>query len=553
MKGSEILIKALEAEGVDTIFGYPGGAIMPVYDALYDSNLKHILVRHEQSAALAADAYSRVTGKVGVCLATSGPGATNLITGIANAFMDSIPMVAITGQVPTGMIGSDAFQEVDMFGISLPVVKHSFLVRHVEELADTIARAFKIARSGRPGPVLVDLPKDVSIAVFEQAEFKGKQIEPMPRPEAKQLAVARSMIQESQKPLVYAGGGVRIADATDELRSFVEKCGIPCVTTLHGIGSIPGDHELCLGMLGMHGTKHANMAVQECDLLIAVGARFDDRVTGKLAEFAPHARVVHLDGDPFEVSKLRSADCGVIGDIKTALNFLHTQPLIEEWVETCKSRKQQYAFQYDAPGQSVYAPGFIKQVSDRAQAAEQRTIVTCDVGQHQMWVAQHFTFDMPNNHLTSGGLGTMGYGLPAGIGAQLANPEARVIVMSGDGSFMMNIQELATLKRYNIPVKIVLFNNQTLGMVRQWQELFFEKRYSETNLSDNPDFAKVAEAFGIPSMTVQTRDEVEGAIDRIMTDDGPLLVHVLIDPAANVWPLVPPGKNNSEMLEEATV
>ncbi len=553
MKGSEILIKALEAEGVDTIFGYPGGAIMPVYDALYDSNLKHILVRHEQSAALAADAYARVTGKVGVCLATSGPGATNLITGIANAFMDSIPMVAITGQVPQGMIGSDAFQEVDMFGISLPVVKHSFLVRHVEELADTVARAFKIARSGRPGPVLIDLPKDVSIAVFEQGEFRGKQIDPMHRPEAKQLATARAMIQESQKPLVYAGGGVRIADATDELRSFVEKCGIPCVTTLHGIGSIPGDHELCLGMLGMHGTKHANMAVQECDLLIAVGARFDDRVTGKLAEFAPHARVVHLDGDPFEVSKLRSADCGVIGDIKVALNFLHTKPLIDEWVENCKARKEQYAFRYDAPGESIYAPGFIKQVSDRAKETEQRTIVTCDVGQHQMWVAQHFTFDMPSNHLTSGGLGTMGYGLPAGIGAQLANTEARVIVMSGDGSFMMNIQELATLKRYNIPVKIVLFDNQTLGMVRQWQELFFEKRYSETNLSDNPDFAKVAEAFGIPSITVQTRDQVDGAIDRIMSEDGPLLVHVLIDPAANVWPLVPPGKNNSEMLEGATV
>lgn len=553
MKGSEILIKALEAEGVDTIFGYPGGAIMPVYDALYDSNLKHILVRHEQSAALAADAYARVTGKVGVCLATSGPGATNLITGIANAFMDSIPMVAITGQVPTGMIGSDAFQEVDIFGISLPVVKHSFLVRSVEELADTVARAFKIARSGRPGPVLIDLPKDVSIAVFEPKEFRGMQQDPMHRPEAKQLATARSMIQESEKPLVYAGGGVRIADATDELRSFVENCGIPCVTTLHGIGSIPGDHELCLGMLGMHGTKHANMAVQECDLLIAVGARFDDRVTGKLAEFAPHARIVHLDGDPFEVSKLRSADCGVIGDIKTALNFLHTKPMIEPWVKTCMERKEQYAFRYDAPGESIYAPGFIKEVSNKAKASEQRTIITCDVGQHQMWVAQHFTFDMPSNHLTSGGLGTMGYGLPAGIGAQLANPEARVIVMSGDGSFMMNIQELATLKRYNIPVKIVLFDNQTLGMVRQWQELFFEKRYSETNLADNPDFAKVAEAFGIPALTVKTRDEVEDAVNRVMSDDGPLLVHVLIDPAANVWPLVPPGKNNSEMLEEATV
>lgn len=553
MKGCEILIKALEAEGVDTIFGYPGGAIMPVYDALYDSRLKHVLVRHEQSAALAADAYARVTGKVGVCLSTSGPGATNLVTGIANAFMDSVPMVAITGQVASSFIGTDAFQEVDIFGISMPIVKHSFLVRRVEDLADTVAKAFKIARSGRPGPVLIDLPKDVSVADLESPMFNGNQLEPMPRPEAKQLATARAMIQESKKPLVYAGGGVRIAGATDELRAFVESCGIPCVTTLHGIGAIPGNHELCLGMLGMHGTKHANMAVQECDLLIAVGARFDDRVTGKLAEFAPHARVVHLDGDPFEVSKLRSADCGIVGDIKVSLNFLHVEPLCQEWVETCKARKQEYAFRYDAPGDSVYAPGFIKQVSDRARASGRNTIVSCDVGQHQMWVAQHYTFDMPNDHLTSGGLGTMGYGLPAAIGAQLANPEARVISMSGDGSFMMNIQELATLKRYNIPVKIVLFDNQALGMVRQWQELFFSKRYSEVDLSDNPDFAKVAEAFGIPAFRVEKRSEVEGAIDRLMTEDGPLLAHVLIDQAANVWPLVPPGKNNSEMLEEATV
>jgi len=551
MKGSEILIRALEAEGVDTIFGYPGGAIMPVYDALYDSQLKHVLVRHEQSAALAADAYARVTGKVGVCLSTSGPGATNLVTGIANAYLDSVPMVAITGQVAAPFIGTDAFQEVDIFGISMPIVKHSFLVRRVEDLAETIAKAFKIARSGRPGPVLVDLPKDVQNAVLENPVFNGQQVEPMHRPEAKQLATARAMIQDAKKPLVYAGGGVRIAEATEELRAFVEACGIPCVTTLHGIGSIPVTHELCLGMLGMHGTRAANMAVQECDLLIAVGARFDDRVTGKLAEFAPNARVVHMDGDPFEVSKLRSADCGIVGDIKVSLNFLHSEPEVDEWVATCKARKEEFAFTYNAPGDLVYAPGFIKQVSDRSK--DGRTVVSCDVGQHQMWVAQHFQFEMPNNHLTSGGLGTMGYGLPAAIGAQLADPDARVIAISGDGSFMMNIQELATVKRYNLPVKIVLFDNQALGMVRQWQELFFEKRYSEVDLSDNPDFAKVAEAFGIPSFRVEKRDEVDGAIDRLLNEKGPLLVHVLIDPAANVWPLVPPGKNNSEMLEEATV
>lgn len=552
MKGSEILIKALEAEGVDTIFGYPGGAIMPVYDALYDSQLKHILVRHEQAAALAADAYARVTGKVGVCLSTSGPGATNLITGIANAFLDSVPMVAITGQVASPFIGTDAFQEVDMFGISMPVVKHSFLVRRIEDLAGTVAKAFKIARSGRPGPVLIDLPKDITIAELSNPEFNGNQIEPMPRPEAKQLAAARAMIQESKKPLVYAGGGVRIAGATEELRAFVDAIGAPCVTTLHGIGSIPADHELCLGMLGMHGTRAANMAVQECDLLIAVGARFDDRVTGKLAEFAPHARVVHLDGDPAEVSKLRAADCGIVGDIKVSLNFLHSEIEIDEWVSTCKERKDNFQFTYDAPGELVYAPGFLKELSDRSREAG-TAIVSCDVGQHQMWVAQHVTFDMPNNHLTSGGLGTMGFGLPAAIGAQMANPDARVICVSGDGSFMMNIQELATIKRYNLPIKVVLFDNSALGMVRQWQELFFEKRYSEVDLSDNPDFAKVAEAFGIPSFRVEKRSEVKDAIDRLLTEEGPLFAHVLIDTAANVWPLVPPGKNNSEMLEEAPV
>lgn len=552
MKGSEILIKALEAEGVDTIFGYPGGAIMPVYDALYDSQLKHILVRHEQAAALAADAYARVTGKVGVCLSTSGPGATNLITGIANAFLDSVPMVAITGQVASPFIGTDAFQEVDMFGISMPVVKHSFLVRRIEDLALTVAKAFKIARSGRPGPVLIDLPKDITIAELSNPEFNGNQIEPMPRPEAKQLAAARAMIQESKKPLVYAGGGVRIAGATEELRAFVDAIGAPCVTTLHGIGSIPADHELCLGMLGMHGTRAANMAVQECDLLIAVGARFDDRVTGKLAEFAPHARVVHLDGDPAEVSKLRAADCGIVGDIKVSLNFLHSEIEIDEWVSTCKERKANFQFTYDAPGELVYAPGFLKELSDRSRE-DGTTIVSCDVGQHQMWVAQHVTFDMPNNHLTSGGLGTMGFGLPASIGAQMANPDARVICVSGDGSFMMNIQELATIKRYNLPIKVVLFDNSALGMVRQWQELFFEKRYSEVDLSDNPDFAKVADAFGIPSFRVEKRSEVKDAIDRLLLEEGPLFAHVLIDTAANVWPLVPPGKNNSEMLEEATV
>lgn len=552
MRGAEILLKALEAESVDTIFGYPGGAIMPVYDALHSSNLKHILVRHEQSAALAADAYARATGRVGVCLSTSGPGATNLVTGIANAYMDSVPIVCITGQVASPLMGTDAFQEVDIFGISMPVVKHSYIVGTTESLAEVVSEAFEIARSGRPGPVLIDIPKDVMLNDIPAPDFVGSEEELLPRAEARQLSVARDMIASSQRPLIYAGGGVRMARATEELRALVDATGIPVVTTLHGIGAVSGYHPLNLGMLGMHGTKAANLCVQDCDLLIAIGARFDDRVTGKLAEFAPHARVVHLDGDPCEVSKLRSADCPVVGDIKVSMNFLHVKPIAAsfgDWVGLCMDRKVEHAFRYDPPGDFIYAPALIKGLSDRQLEMGEDMYVTCDVGQHQMWVAQHFKFGAPHKHLTSGGLGTMGYGLPAAIGVALAHPNARVVCMSGDGSFMMNVQELATINRYKLPVKIVLFDNQALGMVRQWQELFFEKRYSEVDLSDNPDFVKVAEAFGIPAIRVESRSAVHAAVERIMHDDGPLLAHVIIDPAENVWPLVPPGKNNSQMLE----
>jgi acetolactate synthase-1/2/3 large subunit len=546
MKGAEILMRALEAEGVDTIFGYPGGAIMPVYDAIVDSKIKHVLVRHEQGAALSADGYARASGRVGVCMATSGPGATNLVTGLANAYLDSVPMVAITGQVSTSLLGTDAFQEVDIIGISMPVVKHSFLVRNVSDIAKVVHEAFKLARSGRPGPVLIDLPKDVASAEADPAETLESSFTAPHRPEAKQLNHAKELIANSKKPLVYAGGGIRIAKATGALRAFVEDTGIPVVTTLQGLGAVPGDHRLNLGMLGMHGTKAANYAVQECDLLICVGARFDDRVTGKLAEFAPHAKVIHMDVDPAEIGKLRNADCAIAGDIIVSLNFAHARPEIDEWVEHCLSNKEQYAFKYDAPFDSVYAPKFIKKLSDRSP---HNTYVSCDVGQHQMWVAQHYQFDRPENHLTSGGLGTMGFGLPAAIGAQLADTDATVIAVSGDGSILMNVQELATLKRYNIPVKIVLFDNQALGMVRQWQELFFQQRYSEVDLSDNPDFVQVSQAFGIPSFRVENDSQIDEAIDKIFSEKGPLLVHVPIDPKANVWPLVPPGKANSQMME----
>jgi acetolactate synthase-1/2/3 large subunit len=544
MKGAQFLVKALEHEGVEIIFGYPGGAIMPVYDALLDSKIRHILVRHEQAAALAADGYARATGRVGVCMATSGPGATNLVTGIANAYMDSVPMVAITGQVATSLMGTDAFQEVDIFGITLPVVKHSFLVNTATELPRIVHEAFRIARSGRPGPVLIDLPKDIAntIADFEFHE----ESRPPATPELHDHSIARAveLMRESRSPVVYAGGGIGMAGALAEFRKFIDATRIPVVATLKGLGAIPTTHDLALGMMGMHGTKAANHAVQSCDLLICVGARFDDRATGRLNAFAPHAKVIHLDVDPAEVSKLRNADVPLIGDLRQTLAALSCPLDIEPWRRECIAAKDTHAWDYDAPGSEVYAPGFLKTLSDRAG---KHCIVACDVGQHQMWVAQHFHFNNPAQHLSSGGLGTMGFGLPAAIGAQFAFPDACVINVSGDGSIMMNLQELATLRRYDLPIKIVLFDNRALGMVRQWQELFHDKRYSEVDLSD---FVRVAESMGIPSFRVEDRRDVDSAIDRLLAEPGPVLAHVLIHQEANVWPIVGPGKSNSEMLDE---
>jgi len=547
MKGSQFLVKALEHEGVEVIFGYPGGAIMPVYDALIDSKIRHILVRHEQAAALAADGYARASGKVGVCMATSGPGATNLVTGIANAYMDSIPMVAITGQVPTNLMGTDAFQEVDIFGITLPVVKHSFIVNTSKDLPRIVHEAFRIARSGRPGPVLIDLPKDIANTVADYNVHTSAASEESAAASTESISTARELIVVSKRPVVYAGGGVGMARAIDEFRAFVTKTGIPVVATLKGLGVIPATDELFLGMMGMHGMKAANHAVQESDLLICIGARFDDRATGRLNGFAPHAKVVHLDVDPSEVSKLRHADAAVIGNLKQSLAAL-AQPLqIDGWRRECLLMKEKTAWDYNASGSEIYAPAFLRTLSERAG---ENCVVACDVGQHQMWVAQHFGFSRPSQHLSSGGLGTMGYGLPAAIGAQFACPDATVVNVSGDGSIMMNLQELATLKRYDLPIKIVLFDNHALGMVRQWQELFHDKRYSEVDLSDNPDFTLVAQSMGIPGFRVQRRSEVSGAIDELLSQKGPVLAHVLIHPEANVWPIVGPGKSNSEMMDE---
>ena len=562
MNGARWLAQALVAEGVETLFGYPGGTIMPFYDALHGAPaLKHVLVRHEQGAAFAANGYARASGRVGVCVATSGPGASNLVTGIADAMLDSVPMVVITGQVPTHLMGTDAFQELDVFGMTLPMVKHSFIARSVNDLPMMVGEAFRLARSGRPGPVLIDLPKDVQMAdashLPAHASFGMDAVE---APRDASLHEALALISQAQKPVIYGGGGIALGDAVQAFRTFVDATQIPTVLTLKGLGALPTAHPLNLGMLGMHGSRAANLAVQEADLLVVVGARFDDRATGKLAEFAPNARVVHMDIDACEIGKLRHADAGVRGDIATTLTKL-TLPCAahlhgrhgtarKAWRAQCQQRARQHAARYDAPGDTVFAPALLKRLSELAPEA----IVSCDVGQHQMWVAQHWRMDDPRKHLTSGALGAMGFGLPAAMGAQEAmrnagRPDAQVICVSGDGSIMMNIQELATLKRYRLPVKIVLLDNQALGMVRQWQELFFEKRYSEIDLSDNPDFAAVAAAFGIQALHVDRADGVEAALQALLAAEGPAFLHVAIDTAANVWPLVPPNRNNAEMMD----
>jgi acetolactate synthase I/II/III large subunit len=545
MRGADALLRALEEQGVRLIFGYPGGAIMPVYDALVDSSIRHILVRHEQAAALAANGHARHSGEVGVCLATSGPGATNLVTGIADAYLDSVPMVAITGQVATPLMGTDAFQEVDIFGITLPIVKHSYVLRDPTKIVETVREAFRIAREGRPGPVLIDLPKDIANAMVEW---------PGPAPDASDVPVpadraaiqrARTLIQASRRPLLYTGYGVGLAGAEEALRRLVAATGIPVVSTLKGLGGIPTDDPQFLGMLGMHGSTAANHAVQQCDLLICVGARFDDRATGKLAEFAPHAKVIHLDTDAAEISKLRYANVHLVGGLCELLPQLDCRPDIYEWQAHCATLRTAAQPRYDAPGDFIYAPALLRALSEQAPAD---TVIACDVGQHQMWVAQHCIHRAINRHLTSGGLGTMGFGLPAALGVKLGSPATPVVCVSGDGSIMMNVQELATLRRYGVPVKIVLLDNSALGMVRQWQELFFTERYSEVDLSDNPDFAAVARAFGIEAASIARRDEVAPALARLFAAEGPFLLHVKIDPKANVWPLVPPNTPNDRMM-----
>ena len=520
MNGAQWVVHALRAQGVETVFGYPGGAIMPIYDALYDGGVEHLLCRHEQGAAMAAIGYARATGKTGVCMATSGPGATNLITGLADALLDSVPVVAITGQVASPFIGTDAFQEVDVLGLSLACTKHSFLVQSLEELPRVMAEAFEVASSGRPGPVLVDIPKDIQVALGElEPHFSTVESDnAFPHAEVEE---ARQMIAQAKQPMLYVGGGVGMAQAVPALREFIAATQMPATCTLKGLGAVDADYPYYLGMLGMHGTKAANLAVQECDLLIAVGARFDDRVTGKLNTFAPNAKVIHMDIDPAEMNKLRQAHVALQGDLNALLPALE-QPLdINPWRQHTADMRAEHAWRYDHPGEAIYAPLLLKQLSDRKPAD---SVVTTDVGQHQMW--------------------------SAAVGAKVARPNDTVICISGDGSFMMNVQELGTVKRKQLPLKIVLLDNQRLGMVRQWQQLFFQERYSETTLTDNPDFLTLASAFGIPGQHITRKDQVEAALDTMLSSEGPYLLHVSIDELENVWPLVPPGASNSQMLEK---
>ena len=545
MNGAHFVVQALKEQNITQVFGYPGGAIMPLYDALFDGGVEHLLCRHEQGAAMAAIGYARATGKVGVCIATSGPGATNLITGLADALLDSIPVVAITGQVPTHLIGTDAFQEVDVLGLSLACTKHSFMVQNAEELGPIIEQAFEIATTGRPGPVLIDIPKDIQVGP-SVAHALAKLISDEKQLDKASIDQAKSMINSAKQPLLYVGGGVGMADAVEELREFIKETKIPSVCTLKAIGCVPHHSPYFMGMVGMHGSKASNLAIQQCDLLIAVGARFDDRVTGKLDEFAPNAKVIHLDIDAAEIDKLRQVTLSMTDNLKHVLPAIKTKTNIAPWQKQIVKMKADYANRYDHPGEPIFAPALLRQLAETMPAD---TVICSDVGQHQMWVAQHMFVDRPENHISSSGLGTMGFGVPAAVGAQVARPNDTVIAVSGDGSFMMNVQELGTIKRKQLPIKILLIDNQRLGMVRQWQELFFNGRYSETVLTDNPDFVTLASAFDIPGETIISKSQIEQALQRLLTSDGPYLLHVSISEEENVWPLVPPGAANDQMME----
>lgn len=555
LKGAEILLRCLKEEGVDTIFGYPGGQALPIYDALYNSEIKHVLARHEQGAAHAADGYARATGKVGVCLSTSGPGATNLVTGIATAYMDSIPMVCFTGQVGTAFIGKDAFQEADITGITLPITKHNYLVEKTEDVARIVKEAFYIARSNRPGPVVVDLPKDVMEreidyqAPEEEVNIRGYRV--MKGYNSGQVIAAVEYILKAERPVIYAGGGVIASNAAEELRELAEKRKIPVTTTLMGMGAFPGNNYLSLGMLGMHGTRYANYAIGECDLLIAIGVRFDDRVTGKIDTFAPHARVIHIDIDAAEIGKNVEVDVPIVGQVKEVLQAVNKRldsiDTLTDWHKTIDRWKEEYPLRYGSSAEGRIMPqNIIEKISALTQG---EAIICTEVGQHQMWSAQYYQYKHPRSFLSSGGLGTMGYGFPAAIGAKIGRPDLPVINIAGDGSIQMNIQELGTAVQYKLPVITCILNNQFLGMVRQWQGLFYGGRYSYTDMSCQPDFVKLAEAYGAVGIRVTDEAEVERALqEALQVTDRPVIIDFWVEREADVYPMVPPGGSLFNML-----
>ncbi len=551
MTGAQMVVETLERLQVETIFGYPGGAILPIYDAMYDSNLKHVLTRHEQGAIHAAEGYARATGKVGTVMATSGPGATNLVTGIADAYMDSTPLVIITGQVFTSLIGTDGFQEVDVIGITLPVTKYSYQVRDAADLPRVLCEAYYLARSGRPGPVLVDIPKDVSLQtapfVFpEDVAIDGYQVRT--EPDLSIIEQVKEEIAKAKRPLLYVGGGIIHSEAAKELFEFANRTGIPVTSTLMGLGSFPQDHPLYLGMLGMHGTYAANMAIYHTDLLIACGVRFDDRVTGKLERFSPNSKKVHIDIDPAEINKNVRIDYPLVCDVKKALTELlknTPKPDCQEWVKQVQAWYREYPLTYKKESSDEIKPQYVVECLSRITDGD--AIITTEVGQHQMWAALFYRFNKPRTFVTSGGLGTMGYGFPAAIGAQIARPDQDVICIAGDASIQMCLQELQTVMDQKLPVKIFILNNHYLGMVRQWQEMFHDHRYSETRIS-SPDFVKVAEAYGMTGLRATKADEVEATIKKALATPGPVIAEFVVVEEENVFPMVPQGKGLDEML-----
>ncbi|MGK7379848.1 biosynthetic-type acetolactate synthase large subunit [Planococcus sp. 1R117A] len=553
--GADVLIQSLKEQGVEVIFGYPGGAVLPIYDALHRNPIRHVLARHEQGAIHAAEGYARVSGKTGVVIATSGPGATNLVTGIADAMLDSLPLVVFTGQVASTVIGTDAFQEADIIGITQPITKHNYQVKSVADFPRIIKEAFYIASTGRPGPVVVDIPKNISTEMFIADHPQDQEVylpgyQPTTNPNYLQIQKAVQALAESKKPLILAGAGVLAAQATAELQAFVERHEIPVTNTLLGLGSIGGEHPLFLGMAGMHGTYTANTAICECDVLLNIGARFDDRLTGNLASFAPNAKVIHIDIDPAEIGKNVPTAIPIVADAKEALKELLNQhlesPDTTDWLKHLSANQVKYPLHYKADKERGILPQQAVELIHRLTGGD--AVVTTDVGQHQMWTAQYYKFNHPHNWVTSGGLGTMGFGFPAAIGAQLAKPSDTVVAVVGDAGFQMTLQELSLLQELRLPVKVVILNNQSLGMVRQWQETFYEERYSQSLIHVQPDFVKLAQAYDIEGYKVETMEEAEKVFAEAFASDGPVLIDCRVVQMENVYPMVAPGKGLNEMI-----